>query len=275
MENLRLRPQYRVYREEMPEILRGRSRYLMDKCKKLVKPDNLIDKANISVDGRLYLVNSASRDVSYKVSIHSKLCCECPYFENCHLPCKHILAVMIHYKIKWEELPPVYSMNPVFNLDKDYSFSSGTAPLVASDVIAADHSIQRVVGEEWPLQSEESALQPESSALQPESWALQQESCVSQLESSVPQPESSLHEEESCLSQPKDYVPLSQNDIICKIKHIETLAYNCDKEDTLRQVMEHLMKAESILQHGQDRSNGLSMELPKKRKRMIRGNHPF
>ena len=131
------------------------------------------------------------------------------------------------------------------------------------------------VCDEWALQLEESALQPESSALQQESCVSQLASFVPQPESSVPQPESSLHEQESCLSQPKDYVPLSQNDIICKIKHIETLAYNCDKEDTLRQVMEHHMKAESILQHGQDRSNGLSMELPKKRKRMIRGNHPF
>ena len=45
--------------------------------------------------------------------------CECYDWRWTLLPCKHILAVILHCQVPWDSLPQQYTSSPYFNLDLD------------------------------------------------------------------------------------------------------------------------------------------------------------
>ena len=120
----------RGYHEDVPSFLRNRPPFLLQHCIKRMPPS--IEKmptkhiTQVSEDSNRYRVRSAFSKQTYLVQLQSEAdvnipSCQCVDWKRHALPCKHLLAVLLHTDEQnpWNSLPHFYQTIPQFSLDPE------------------------------------------------------------------------------------------------------------------------------------------------------------
>ena len=110
----------------MPLFLHNRPPKFIKHCLKQLPPEVQIPPQDIAdVGSGTFAVHSTTEDLSYMVHMASTDTvtapwCDCVDWSCRHLPCKHLLAVMMQVpQWGWDKLPQEYRSLPVFTLDPD------------------------------------------------------------------------------------------------------------------------------------------------------------
>lgn len=126
----------RRYDPLIPSFLTNRPKLFLKHCLSRIPPQSpQIPQSHISraSDGTFKVI-SIDSDNTYKVELCSQHSpdfpsCECFDWIKHHLPCKHLLAVLLYVPEAngWDGLPAAYVAHPCFNLDPDILSASTTS----------------------------------------------------------------------------------------------------------------------------------------------------
>ncbi|XP_062585887.1 uncharacterized protein LOC134247563, partial [Saccostrea cucullata] len=110
------------YSSSVPKFLHNKPRMLVEHCIKRIPPEiQNIPIENIQeVEDRAYAVHSVDSNNIYRVMFSdTEPTCTCLDYSRHHLPCKHMLAVMMSLpECSWDNLPDGYKTCPHFTLDQ-------------------------------------------------------------------------------------------------------------------------------------------------------------
>lgn len=164
------------YSTSVPTFLHNRPRMLVEHCIKRIPPEvQNIPVENIQEIGeRAFDVHSVDSNNVYKVMItNTEPTCTCEDYARHHLPCKHMLAVIMSVPhCSWDTLPNGYKTCPHFSLDQNIiqqciqsipDCQSNPATVQSEN---PDRDIQLTSKEESPLKSSQTPIE-ETKALDP------------------------------------------------------------------------------------------------------------
>lgn len=164
------------YSTSVPTFLHNRPRMLVEHCIKRIPPEvQNIPVENIQEIGeRAVDVHSVDSNNIYKVMItNTEPTCTCEDYARHHLPCKHMLAVIMSVPhCSWDTLPNGYKTCPHFSLDQNIiqqciqsipDCQSNPATVQSEN---PDRDIQLTSKEESPLKSSQTPIE-ETKALDP------------------------------------------------------------------------------------------------------------
>ena len=87
----------RKYSEDLPKFLHNRPRLFIDHCTKRLSSAMSIPVSNIcSLPDKKFTVINEDKGISYMLDLSSSLPkCSCPDWKKSHLPCKHMLCILM------------------------------------------------------------------------------------------------------------------------------------------------------------------------------------
>ncbi|WAR27616.1 hypothetical protein MAR_013320 [Mya arenaria] len=118
----------RRYSEDLPRFLHNRPRLFLDHCTQRLPSAISMPVSNISVlPHQKFTVLSADSNATYLLDLSGSLpSCSCPDWKKNHLPCKHMLCILLKVPGSgWETLSEEFKNSPHLNIDMDL-FSSVT-----------------------------------------------------------------------------------------------------------------------------------------------------
>ena len=142
----------RAYSKDVPTFLRNRPRRFVDHCINHMPPFvSAIARSAISSEGTgIFSVISPDSGKRYTVHIASSATveapdCTCIHWQDCHLPCKHMLAVFDAVP-SWgfNSLPVEYTSFPHFNLDPNIHIVP--APALGTNVTVSVDNMDSDIG---------------------------------------------------------------------------------------------------------------------------------
>ena len=105
----------RAYDENLPKFLINRPHNFVEHCySRILRVAHDIKSVSVVHDG-VYSVQSRTSDKTYEVCVKKIPSCQCHDWHRSHMPCKHLMAVVMEYG--WEQLDKAYTENPFFVLD--------------------------------------------------------------------------------------------------------------------------------------------------------------
>lgn len=110
------------YSASVPTFLINKPRMLVEHCIKRIPPEvQSIPAENVQkIAEKIYAVHSVDSNNVYQVTISdNEPTCTCLDYTRHHLPCKHMLAMIMSIpECSWDKLPDGYKTSPHFNLDQ-------------------------------------------------------------------------------------------------------------------------------------------------------------
>ncbi|XP_063440917.1 uncharacterized protein LOC134721686 isoform X2 [Mytilus trossulus] len=121
--NIKASAFYKQYNQHIPAFLHNRPKELIDHCRKRISPAEEVEGKIVKGEDGLFTVGSfTDQNTTYVVSVGSDTevpSCQCEDWLRSHWPCKHLLAVIMHFpESSWNDLPVHYRDNPMFILDE-------------------------------------------------------------------------------------------------------------------------------------------------------------
>ncbi|XP_071124047.1 uncharacterized protein [Mytilus edulis] len=121
--NIKASAFYKQYNQHIPAFLHNRPKELIDHCRKRISPAEEVEGKIVKGEDGLFTVSSfTDQNTTYIVSVGSDTevpSCQCEDWLRSHWPCKHLLAVIMHFpESSWNDLPVHYRDNPMFILDE-------------------------------------------------------------------------------------------------------------------------------------------------------------
>uniref|UniRef100_A0A8W8IS37 SWIM-type domain-containing protein n=1 Tax=Magallana gigas TaxID=29159 RepID=A0A8W8IS37_MAGGI len=121
--NIQSLGEYKKYSAHIPEFLHNRPKFFLEHCMKRIPPKcpYLPVTAITSLPSGEFRVPSSDGKNFYILDLERRMpSCSCPDWSKCHLPCKHMLSIFIHFPgHSWEFLHPDYTECPHFKVDRD------------------------------------------------------------------------------------------------------------------------------------------------------------
>ncbi|KAK3095545.1 hypothetical protein FSP39_015955 [Pinctada imbricata] len=118
IENIKAIQQYKQYSEEIPVFLFETTVFFKKHCMSRIQRCSDLTHRRLS-DGS-YQVKNVQSGGEYKVHLEKDLSsCTCTDWHIHHLPCKHILHIMIDKHYNWEDMPDNIKDNPLYIIDRD------------------------------------------------------------------------------------------------------------------------------------------------------------
>ncbi|KAK3083109.1 hypothetical protein FSP39_014287 [Pinctada imbricata] len=150
--NIKASAYYKRYNENLPLFLHNRPKEFIDHCRKRLSSAEEVE-GKIEVGDGMFTVQSFTDPYStYVVTLGTETdvpSCQCHDWLHSHWPCKHMLAVVMHYPgNSWDDLAAHYRNNVMFVLDhlcvEDIGFKVSSGNQLIPD---SDESIDYVDGE--------------------------------------------------------------------------------------------------------------------------------